>query len=123
MASLCAAPDGMSPQPLQTAMTHTRMSEHLHTRRPGRAYDIAITLAYGRRDHPLSARPMADGRWPEHALPLFVWYGHEKLFGFSSAAIAGSPLTAVATWTGTAAVSGLPLVFLRLTGSAGLSAG
>lgn len=54
------------------------------------------------------------GQWREDALPLFVWHGHEMLFGFVAAAIAGFLLTAVPTWTSTKAVSGTPLVFLVL---------
>ena len=43
------------------------------------------------------------------ALPLARWHGHEMLFGFVGAAIAGFLLTAVPSWTGTKAVSGAPL--------------
>ena len=67
---------------------------------------------------------MTTGLWPEDALPLFVWHGHEMLFGFAAAAIAGFLLTAVPTWTGTRAVSGIPLiglVVLWLAGRAALS--
>lgn len=59
------------------------------------------------------------GHWPESTLPLFVWHGHEMLFGFVAAAIAGFLLTAVATWTGTRAVSGWPLLGLVLLWLAG----
>lgn len=61
----------------------------------------------------------ASGQWPEGALPLFAWHGHEMLFGFTAAAIAGFLLTAVPTWTGTRAVSGLPLIGLALLWLAG----
>ena len=38
------------------------------------------------------------------ALPLARWHGHEMVFGFVGAAIAGFLLTAVPSWTGTKAV-------------------
>jgi uncharacterized protein involved in response to NO len=62
---------------------------------------------------------IASGQWPGDALPLFVWHGHEMLFGFVAAAIAGFLLTAVPTWTGTRAVSGIALVGLVLLWLAG----
>lgn len=62
---------------------------------------------------------MTSGHWPEGALPLFAWHGHEMLFGFVASAIAGFLLTAVPTWTGTRAVSGLPLISLVLVWLAG----
>jgi uncharacterized protein involved in response to NO len=62
---------------------------------------------------------MTSGQWPEDALPLYAWHGHEMLFGFVAAAIAGFLLTAVPTWTGTRAVSGIPLVGLVLLWLAG----
>lgn len=40
------------------------------------------------------------------------WHAHEMITGFAGAAIAGFLLTAVATWTGRAPVSGLPLLVL-----------
>jgi uncharacterized protein involved in response to NO len=43
--------------------------------------------------------------WPD-ALPASVRHGHEMIFGFAGAAIAGFLLTAVATWTGRPPVSG-----------------
>lgn len=57
---------------------------------------------------------LMGGEWPTSALPPYTWHGHEMLFGFVSAAIAGFLLTAVPTWTGTKAVSGLPLACLAL---------
>ena len=59
------------------------------------------------------------GQWPEAAVPLFAWHGHELLFGFVAAAVAGFLLTAVPTWTGTRAVSGIPLICLVLLWLAG----
>lgn len=49
--------------------------------------------------------------WPTD-IPVRIRHGHEMLFGFSGAAIAGFLLTAVATWTQRPAVSGLRLASL-----------
>jgi uncharacterized protein involved in response to NO len=54
------------------------------------------------------------GAWPAEALPLGRWHGHEMLFGFVAAAIAGFLLTAVPTWTNASPVTGAPLVGLAL---------
>lgn len=43
-----------------------------------------------------------------------VWHGHEMLFGFATAVIAGFLLTAVATWTGQPPLRGAPLMALAL---------
>ncbi len=40
------------------------------------------------------------------------WHAHEMIFGFAGAAIGGFALTAVATWTKRAPVSGAPLIAL-----------
>lgn len=40
------------------------------------------------------------------AAPPALWHGHEMIFGFVAAAIAGFILTALPNWTGTAPVSG-----------------
>ncbi|MBT1443136.1 NnrS family protein [Shewanella sp. JM162201] len=42
------------------------------------------------------------------------WHGHEMLFGFVSAIIAGFLLTAVQNWTGVPSISGKPLMLLVL---------
>ncbi len=42
----------------------------------------------------------------------FAWHGHEMLFGYVSATIAGFLLTAVPNWTGTARASGWPIAVL-----------
>jgi uncharacterized protein involved in response to NO len=53
------------------------------------------------------------GLWPSAAaVPVGVRHGHEMLFGFVGAAIAGFLLTAVATWTGRPPVSGPALIAL-----------
>jgi uncharacterized protein involved in response to NO len=44
--------------------------------------------------------------------PPMLWHGHEMLFGFIVAAIAGFLLTAVPSWTGARGFSGRPLVLL-----------
>ncbi|MDX1610089.1 MAG: NnrS family protein [Halofilum sp. (in: g-proteobacteria)] len=56
----------------------------------------------------------------------FAWHGHELLFGYVAAAMAGFLLTAVPNWTGTAPVAGAPLlagVALWLVARVGLWAG
>ena len=40
------------------------------------------------------------GTWPDNNLPPYLWHGHEMIFGFVAAAIAGFLLTAVPSWTG-----------------------
>lgn len=53
------------------------------------------------------------GLWPSAAaVPVGVRHGHEMLFGFAGAGIAGFLLTAVATWTGRPPVSGPALMAL-----------
>jgi uncharacterized protein involved in response to NO len=44
------------------------------------------------------------------AWPPMLWHGHEMLFGFIAAAIAGFLLTAVPSWTGHRGFAGAPLV-------------
>ncbi len=46
------------------------------------------------------------------ALPPSYWHGHEMLFGFAMAAVAGFLLTAVPVWTGTEPQSGVGLAVL-----------
>ena len=45
-------------------------------------------------------------------LPPFIWHGHEMLFGFTVAVIAGFLLTAAQNWTGIRTPSGAPLAAL-----------
>lgn len=47
-------------------------------------------------------------------MPLTVWHGHEMVFGFTMAVVAGFLLTAVMNWTGLPTLSGLPLAILFL---------
>jgi len=53
------------------------------------------------------------------AMPLTVWHGHEMIFGFTMAVIAGFLLTAVMNWTGLPTLSGIPLLILFLLWAAG----
>lgn len=46
------------------------------------------------------------------AWPPTLWHGHEMLFGFIGAAIAGFLLTAVPSWTGERGFAGWPLILL-----------
>ena len=50
----------------------------------------------------------------EGAMAPAVWHGHEMIFGYTVAVIAGFLLTAVADWTGTPVCSGRPLALLGL---------
>lgn len=52
-----------------------------------------------------------DWGW-QPAMPASLWHGHEMLFGFAAAALAGFLLTAVPNWTGTAAIKGPRLMLL-----------
>ena len=44
--------------------------------------------------------------------PASLWHGHEMLFGFIGAAIAGFLLTAIPSWTGERGFAGWPLMLL-----------
>jgi uncharacterized protein involved in response to NO len=54
------------------------------------------------------------GVMPLPKLPPQLWHGHEMLFGFIGAAIAGFLLTAVPSWTGARGFAGWPLISLTL---------
>ena len=54
----------------------------------------------------------ATGMQPLPHRPAQLWHGHEMLYGFVAAAIAGFLLTAVPSWTGTRGVAGTPLIVL-----------
>jgi uncharacterized protein involved in response to NO len=47
-------------------------------------------------------------------LPPHLWHGHEMLYGFAGAAIAGFLLTAVPSWTQSRGFGGLPLIVLTI---------
>ena len=55
-----------------------------------------------------------SGWGPLPGLPAQLWHGHEMLYGFVPAAIAGFMLTAVPSWTGSRGFGGAPLVLLTL---------
>ena len=48
------------------------------------------------------------------SMPLTVWHGHEMVFGFTMAVMAGFLLTAVSNWTGLPTLNGKPLLVLFL---------
>jgi uncharacterized protein involved in response to NO len=54
------------------------------------------------------------GSWPG-----VLWHGHEMLWGFAAAGLAGFMLTAVPSWTGTAPLRGVRLLLLVLVWLAG----
>jgi uncharacterized protein involved in response to NO len=64
---------------------------------------VTLAVLYGALLH---------GVWPAAAPRPGRWHGHEMLFGFVAAAIAGFLLTAVPTWTNRAATTGAPLAVL-----------
>ena len=48
-----------------------------------------------------------------------LWHGHEMLYGFAAAAVAGFLLTAIPNWTGRLPICGAPLAALAATWLAG----
>lgn len=50
--------------------------------------------------------------WISSYLPGSLWHGHEMIFGYTTAVIAGFLLTAVRAWTNQPTASGLPLMAL-----------
>jgi len=52
------------------------------------------------------------GMLPAGVLPALYWHGHEMLFGFAGALMAGFMLTAVANWTGRATTRPITLIVL-----------
>ena len=59
------------------------------------------------------------GATPMSSLPPQLWHGHEMIFGFIAAAIAGFMLTAVPSWTGERGFAGRPLIVLTALWLAG----
>lgn len=49
-----------------------------------------------------------------YGLPAVMWHGHEMIFGYAMAVIAGFLLTAVRNWTSIPALNGTPLLLLFL---------
>ncbi len=52
--------------------------------------------------------------WMDTRFGLRLWHGHEMLFGYTAAIIAGFLLTAVRNWTGLPTPTGLPLAMLAV---------
>jgi uncharacterized protein involved in response to NO len=74
--------------------------------------------------HALLAVPLwlwmyGDGIAPFANLPPQYWHGHEMIYGFASAAIAGFLLTAVPSWTQSRGFGGRPLMLLTALWIAG----
>jgi uncharacterized protein involved in response to NO len=59
------------------------------------------------------------GALPLPNQPPQLWHGHEMLFGFLAAAIAGFLLTAVPSWTGACGFAGARLIMLTVVWLAG----
>ncbi len=59
------------------------------------------------------------GALPLRDQPPQLWHGHEMLYGFVAAAIAGFLVTAVPSWTGARGFAGAPLVVLTTVWFAG----
>ena len=59
------------------------------------------------------------GVLPIAYLPASVWHGHELIFGYTMAVMAGFLLTAVRTWTNHPTPTGMPLMALALLWIAG----
>lgn len=60
--------------------------------------------------------PAASG---SAAVPIAIWHGHEMVFGYAAAVIAGFMLTAVPNWTASRPLRGTPLAALALLWLAG----
>jgi uncharacterized protein involved in response to NO len=60
-----------------------------------------------------------SGFLPSAYLADPLWHGHEMLFGYTTAIIAGFLLTAVGNWTGQSTPSGMPLMALAALWVAG----
>jgi uncharacterized protein involved in response to NO len=114
------------------------MADIEHRRRTpvprGLARTGPVILSYGFRPFFLAA-----GIWGLAAMALWIvavmgvleiggsygsvaWHGHEMLFGYTSAALAGFLLTSVPNWTGRLPVSGMPLLGLFVLWCAGRAA-
>ncbi len=52
--------------------------------------------------------------FPFAGLPPPIWHGHEMIYGYSAAVVAGFLLTAVRNWTGMPTLRGMPLFLLFL---------
>jgi uncharacterized protein involved in response to NO len=76
-------------------------------------------IAYGLVAVPAWMILRSQGIMPLSDLPPQLWHGHEMLFGFIAAAIAGFLLTAVPSWTGLRGFAGWPLIVLFILWLAG----
>lgn len=56
---------------------------------------------------------------PPFSAAPHLWHGHEMVFGYSAAVLAGFMLTAVPSWTGARRIAGPPLAFLAALWLAG----
>lgn len=56
---------------------------------------------------------------PVHFASPVAWHGHEMIFGYTMAVVAGFLLTAVKNWTGVQTIHGTPLALLALLWLAG----
>lgn len=65
---------------------------------------------------------LQGGGWPSEQLSPTSWHGHEMLFGFVGATIAGFLLTAIPGWTGSRPIRRWPLVALTALWIAGRAA-
>ena len=100
-------------------------------RRASLALDQLPLLAYGFRPFFLLAAIFAALAVPlwlaaymgaltlPSPLPTSLWHGHEMLFGYGAAVIAGFLLTAAPSWSGRPPVSGIGLAVLALIWLAG----
>jgi uncharacterized protein involved in response to NO len=78
-----------------------------------------MSIAYGLVAVVIWMGIRSAGVAPLPAMPPQLWHGHEMLFGFIVAAIAGFLLTAVPSWTGARGFAGWPLVALTALWLAG----
>ncbi len=68
---------------------------------------------------PLWLAAYARGAVAASVLPPALWHGHEMVFGFAIASVAGFLLTAIPNWTGRMPLQGWPLAALVLLWAAG----
>ena len=68
---------------------------------------------------PLWLAAYAHGYALPGSLPAMLWHGHEMVFGYGLATVAGFLLTAIPNWTGRLPVRGVPLAVLAALWLAG----
>ena len=68
---------------------------------------------------PLWLAAYGRGAVAASVLPPALWHGHEMVFGFAIASVAGFLLTAIPNWTGRMPLQGWPLAALVLLWAAG----